>query len=140
MTLNNAAFQMVNLPHPRLPLAARSQRARRASGRQHTNSSQAARTEEWPRPTRLQTLTPSRRSSNDFYQRRLTSVSTALLDYPLLCLAMICGRGFMRDTRNISTDRAWSKCSNCCLTFRSVPQIKRTTSVKQVFNSPFSCK
>lgn len=47
-TLNNAPFQMVNLVNPTLPLAPHSQRARRAPGREHKDSSQAAMAEERP--------------------------------------------------------------------------------------------
>lgn len=52
-TLNNAPFQMVNLLNLRLPLAPHSQRARRAPGREHKDSSRAAMTEEQPQQSLL---------------------------------------------------------------------------------------
>ena len=52
-TLNNAPFQMVNLLNPRLPLAPHSQHARKALGREHKDSSQAAMTEERPQQSLL---------------------------------------------------------------------------------------
>lgn len=58
-TLNNAPFQMVNLLNPRLPLAPHLQHARKAPGREHKDSSQAAMTEERPQQSGLLSVSPA---------------------------------------------------------------------------------